>query len=159
MFVNLTSTTEIKDLSTVKVIQTDKQPFGSPSGALEMSSCSSSQSDDTSSAGSSGTDSSVILDRSLSTLRTIQWPKEFPIPRFSLETEMQLQKGNAECNAQKLRLTVGSKMLSDILEKLAEEIFKYKAYPNDEDYSEVAEALIKKHPCLSEPGSFNGCYG
>lgn len=23
----------------------------------------------------------------------------------------------------------------------------------------VAEALIKRHPCLSEPGSFNGCYG
>lgn len=49
-------------------------------------------------------------------------------------------------------------MLSDILGKLAEEIFKYKAYPKDEDYSEVAEALIKKHPCLSELGSSNSCY-
>lgn len=71
MFVNLTSTMEIKDLSTVKVIQMDKQPFGSPSGALEMSSCSFSQSDGSSSAGSSGRDSAVILDRSPSTLRTI----------------------------------------------------------------------------------------
>ncbi|KAK7929737.1 hypothetical protein WMY93_006132 [Mugilogobius chulae] len=42
---------------------------------------------------------------------------------------------------------------------VAEEIFKFKAYPTDADYSEVAEALIKKHPCLSEPGSYNGCYG
>lgn len=72
---------------------------------------------------------------------------------------MQLQKGNAEYNAKKLRLTVGSKMLSDILEKLAEEILKYKSYSKEEDYSEVAEALLKKHPCLSELGSVNGCYG
>ena len=26
-------------------------------------------------------------------------------------------------------------------------------------YNTVAEALIKKYPCLKEPGSFNGCYG
>ncbi|KAJ8263870.1 hypothetical protein GJAV_G00142340 [Gymnothorax javanicus] len=50
-------------------------------------------------------------------------------------------------------------MLSNILERLAEEIFKYKAYPKDVDFSEVPEALKKKHPCLTEPGSYNGCYG
>lgn len=57
------------------------------------------------------------------------------------------------------RLTLSSKTKSDILEKVAEEIFKYKAYPTDADFSDVAEALIKKHPCLSEPGSYNGCCG
>jgi hypothetical protein len=56
-------------------------------------------------------------------------------------------------------LTQSSKTNSDILEKFAEEIFKFKAYPTDADFSDVAEALIQKHPCLSEPGSYNGCYG
>ncbi|CAJ1064739.1 hypothetical protein DPX16_0729, partial [Xyrichtys novacula] len=36
MFVNLTSTTDIKYLSTVKVIQMDKQPFASPSPGAEL---------------------------------------------------------------------------------------------------------------------------
>ncbi|XP_056296090.1 uncharacterized protein LOC130210132 [Pseudoliparis swirei] len=38
-------------------------------------------------------------------------------------------------------------------------MFKYNAYPTDADFSDVAQALIKKHPCISETGSFNGCYG
>ncbi|KAF3844357.1 hypothetical protein F7725_007520 [Dissostichus mawsoni] len=33
------------------------------------------------------------------------------------------------------------------------------AYPDDSHFCTVAEALIKKHPCLKEPGSFNGCNG
>ncbi|XP_029302698.1 uncharacterized protein LOC115018037 [Cottoperca gobio] len=36
---------------------------------------------------------------------------------------------------------------------------RYKAHPEDEHLCAVAEAFIKKHPCLREPGSFNGCYG
>ncbi|KAI1904605.1 hypothetical protein AGOR_G00007340 [Albula goreensis] len=50
-------------------------------------------------------------------------------------------------------------MLSDIQERLAEKIFSYKAYPNDADLSDVAEALTKKHPCLRQPDSFNESYG
>lgn len=159
MFVNLASTAEIKDLSIVKVIQMDDHPIGSPISASGTSSSSSIQGRDSCCVGSSGIDSTIILDRSPLSLRTIQWPKEFPIPRFSLETEIQLQKGNSEYNTKKLRLAIGSKLLSDILGKLAEEIFKYKAYPKNEDYSEVAQALIKKHPCLSEPGSSSAFYG
>lgn len=74
-------------------------------------------------------------------------------------TELQLEKGNAVYRSNMTRLTLSSKTKSDILEKVAEEIFKYKAYPTDADFSDVAEALIKKHPCLSEPGSYNGCCG
>nr|XP_033473344.1 uncharacterized protein LOC117251281 [Epinephelus lanceolatus] len=50
-------------------------------------------------------------------------------------------------------------MKSDILEKVSDEIYKYKAYLKSSDFCEVSEALIKKHPCLAEPGSWNGCYG
>ncbi len=37
--------------------------------------------------------------------------------------------------------------------------FLMTAYPNDAQRSAVAQALIEKHPCLKEPGSFNGMYG
>ncbi|TDH13496.1 hypothetical protein EPR50_G00033470 [Perca flavescens] len=50
-------------------------------------------------------------------------------------------------------------MLSDILKRVAEEIYRYKAYPEEAHFCAAAEALIKKHPCLKEPGSFNGSYG
>lgn len=56
-------------------------------------------------------------------------------------------------------VTVGSKMKSDILQKLAEQIYKYKAYPSEADFCEVAESLVKTHPCLMEPGSSCGSYG
>lgn len=48
---------------------------------------------------------------------------------------------------------------SDILERLAEAMFSYTAYPNDAQRSVVTQALVEKHPCLKEPGSFNGTYG
>lgn len=57
------------------------------------------------------------------------------------------------------RLTLSSKVLSDILEKLAETIYEYTTYPEDSDFSDVAAALTRKHPCLREPGSFNESYG
>ncbi|KAJ8014293.1 hypothetical protein DPEC_G00038750 [Dallia pectoralis] len=50
-------------------------------------------------------------------------------------------------------------MLSDILEKVADKVYTYKAYPTYADFSDVAEALTRKHPCLREPGSFNKSYG
>ena len=43
-------------------------------------------------------------------------------------------------------------MKHDILEKLAETMYIFKAYPKDDDFSSVAKALISKHPCLTEPG-------
>lgn len=50
-------------------------------------------------------------------------------------------------------------ILPDILESLAENIFEYVAYPTSAQFADVAEALIQKHPCLKEPGTYNGCYG
>lgn len=35
----------------------------------------------------------------------------------------------------------------------------FKAYPNDKNFSTVAEALVTKHPCLKEPGSQTGWEG
>ena len=51
-------------------------------------------------------------------------------------------------------------MNSDVLEKLDEEIFHYTAYPSGLQISAVAEALVKRYPCLREPRtSFSGLYG
>ena len=74
-------------------------------------------------------------------------------------TESQLKAGNAEYQSNQVRLTPSSKMISDILERLADKVYSYRSYPSDADLSEVAQALTQTHPCLKEPGSFNHSYG
>lgn len=50
-------------------------------------------------------------------------------------------------------------MQTEILDKLAEAVFVYKAYPDKEEIQSVAIALVEKHPCLNERGSAAGWYG
>ena len=50
-------------------------------------------------------------------------------------------------------------MTRSVLEKLAEIMFEYTAYPTGIQVMHVVEALAEKYPCLKEPGSFNGMYG
>ena len=158
IFVNLTSTTVIKDLTILKVVQLDCDATTLvlyPVDPLLMSTLDSDQS-----SMSASTDDTILLSSpSLDSLRTQQWPKVFSIPRFSFDTERQLQSGNEEYTRSQTRLKPSSKMLSDILERLAECIYGYTPYPEDPAFSDVAEALTSKHPCLREPGSFNESYG
>ena len=167
-FVNLSSTSSIKDLITIKVIPTVPDTDlilefidSAPTDLSDRDSCSLLALTDSSFLSAhTDSDDTMILSRSSSErLRTKPWPKEFNIPTFSFETEGQLEKGNAEYTKNQTRLTPTSKMLSDILERLAEKIFSYKAYHNDADLSDVAEALTRKHPCLRQPDSFNESYG
>ena len=65
---------------------------------------------------------------------------------LSSSREQELEKRNAEYMKSKARLIPSSKMLSYILEKLAEKMYPYKAYPVDADLTEVAEAVTRKHP-------------
>lgn len=52
------------------------------------------------------------------------------------------------------------KVKHELLEKLAEAIFHYTAYPTGLQLQAVVEALLKKHTCIKEPGtSFSGMYG
>lgn len=80
-----------------------------------------------------------------------RWPTEFPVPRFACETELVLASGNEAFKKDGIQLNFTT-ILPDILEKLAESIFQYVAYPTSAQLSDVAEALIQKHPCLKEPG-------
>ena len=49
-----------------------------------------------------------------------------------------------------------TRVKSEIIEKLADYMYSYTAYTIGLQISEVAEALVKKQPCLTEPGSHNG---
>lgn len=144
--VNLTSTAELEGFATIKVI-----PLTDDDQTIPV--C-----DDLVSTETDDTELLSLPSSSVST-RTQMWPREFPIPTFSYDTELQLEKGNAVYISSKTQLTPSPKTISDILREVAEEIYKYKPYPTDADISDVAEALIKKHPCLYEPGSYSGCYG
>ncbi len=56
-------------------------------------------------------------------------------------------------------LSIPRDMKIEVLEKLAETIYSYKAYPGNEEIDSVAAALIATHPCLKEPSSMSGWYG
>ncbi|XP_065136952.1 uncharacterized protein [Paramisgurnus dabryanus] len=162
-FVNVTDISEIQHLGTIKVIQLQDEMFPVQELGSSATSGLTMEMDDVTSEISCNTECSTEspnISHPESVLsRTHPWPTNFPIPCFSYETELQLERGNAEYQANKKVLTVGSKMKSDILQKVAEQIYKFKAYPLDTDFSEVAEALVERHPCLKEPGSCCGSYG
>lgn len=160
-FVNLTTITDVQDKGTLKVtFKTTGQNQTAASTPACLMLC---QADDSASVSSFETDDTVLLsspDESVqSTSRSAPWPLVFPIPHFSYDSEIILQQANAEFHENRTRLSPSPKLKSHILEVLAEEIIKYKAYPTDLDLNTVAEALINKHPCLREQGSYNGCYG
>ncbi|KAK7916163.1 hypothetical protein WMY93_011924 [Mugilogobius chulae] len=155
-FFNLNSTNDLKDMGTIKVVQINVMPLTivvtdeAPATVQQ-------ELDESSSVASNDT---VPLSSPESvTSRTEQWPRKFSIRQFSFETEVQLERGNEEYRMNKKMLTLRTKAKSDILNGVIEDIYKYTAYPTDTHFCEVAEALIQKHPCLKEPGSYNGAYG
>lgn len=90
--------------------------------------------------------------------RPNSWPDVFQVPTFSYEVEHILTQGNVanERTGKTLKLSRGQK--HNILETLASMMHSFKAYPSDNNYSVVAEALVTKHPCLKEPGSQTGWF-
>uniref|UniRef100_A0A667ZMR4 PB1 domain-containing protein n=1 Tax=Myripristis murdjan TaxID=586833 RepID=A0A667ZMR4_9TELE len=110
-------------------------------------------------ASSVASDDTVILPHAMTPARAERWPDVFPVPTFSHDVEFLLGEGNAtyERTGRTLRLSKGQK--HDILESLANKMHSFTAYPEDKQFSVVAEALVTKHPCLTEPGSQTGWYG
>ncbi|XP_034557216.1 uncharacterized protein LOC117825460 [Notolabrus celidotus] len=154
-FINLSVISEVVDKATIKVIflqsfTEDDAVIGQAAQGLTYSSSVSSVDTD---------ETEPVSSDSSSSSRQWVWPSVFPVPSFSYDAELQLEKANAEYNASGIRLSPSPKLKSAILQRLSEEIIKFKAYPTDLDLNDVAEALVKKHPCLWEQGSFNGCYG
>ncbi|CAL8254826.1 unnamed protein product [Arctogadus glacialis] len=151
-FVNLSVIAEIENKATLKVVYLQNSSAEDsitlqlvPVEHLDASSVSSVETDNT--------------EPSSPSARQWSWPSVLPIPDFNYESELQLEKADAEYSARGSHLSLPPKLKSHILERLSEEILKYKAYPTDNDLNDVAEVLVKKHPCLREQGSINGYYG
>lgn len=147
-FVNLNQISDIQDKSTVKVILL--------SDASDVSQGCLNQSGEDTSLSSNDT---IILSSPDSAMARSQWPTEFQIPTFPYDVEMQLQSANQAFMSSRVLLNPSHKLKSDILESLAEQIIKFKAYPSNLEIESVAEALIKAHPYLREQGSSSGYYG
>ncbi|XP_070845586.1 sterile alpha motif domain-containing protein 3 [Chaetodon trifascialis] len=152
-FINLTSTSDIQNKATIKVIYLPNTPSASSLGSQpsldEIASISSVDTDILSSSESS----------SSSSLRCEPWPDVFPVAEFVYDVEIQLQRANSDFQSNGTLFSPSPRMKSDILECLASQIIKYKAYPTSAEFDAVAEALVKKHPCLRERGSVTGFYG
>ncbi|KAG1929083.1 sterile alpha motif domain-containing protein 3 [Pimephales promelas] len=181
-YFSVTSTSDIKDKDTIKVIHIAESPtltltFTNVDNSVKSASKTSIQtsassvctsvssvhtsvssvhpSNSSSSPGSQ--DTSALSSPEPKTQRSQRWPTKFPVPRFAYDTELVLASGNEAFKKDGFQLNFTS-ILPDILEKLAESIFQYVAYPTSVQLSDVIEALVQKHPCLREPGSYNGCY-
>ncbi|XP_051519995.1 uncharacterized protein LOC127421196 isoform X1 [Myxocyprinus asiaticus] len=165
-FFTLMDTDEIKDKDTIKVVFIEPQPVVT----MTLQECLSSIGQETDHystmtneyISSSGSRDPVMLfspeSTSSSSLRSHPWPAQFEVPCFAFDTELILKAGN-EAYMKDGSLLSNPSVKSDILEKLAESIFEYTAYPSSAQREQVVEALVQKHPCLKEPGSFNGLYG
>ena len=170
-FINLTSPSDLQDKATVKVVFVpESSPSthvalckdGSPPPAYLVAShtrnlspglspsCSSSDTailSTPASASRSSSDSSLeSSSESVSSLKSSPWPPMFVVPRFSYDAELKLQQANTTFNEDGTLLSPDPKLKYSILDGLAEEIVKYKLYPKDSDFEEVAKALIRKHP-------------
>lgn len=158
-FFTLTSTDVIKNKDTIKLVRNEPSSVTLTLTPINEDAASSPSvplgHEDGSSVSSSDT---IILPRSPE-FRSEPWPTIFEIPTFSYNVELPLQAGNKAYETDGSLLQNPS-MNSDILEKLAETIFHYTAYPSGLQILAVVEALLKKHPCLKEPGtSYSGMYG
>lgn len=157
-YFSLTSTSDIKDKDTIKVVQivepaTVTLTFSDVDSSFECASETLVNTSSTSetpsgpcSKRSSGSQDTVILSSPEHLSRRLQrWSTNFSVPRFAYETELVLAstKETFKKDGTKLKFTA---VLPDILEKLAETIFQYVAYPTSAQLSNVAEALVREHP-------------
>ncbi|XP_057699041.1 sterile alpha motif domain-containing protein 3-like [Corythoichthys intestinalis] len=91
--------------------------------------------------------------------RLCQWPAIFVVPSFSFEVEHILSEGNSALMTEGKTTRLTRYQKHNILDVMAAEIYKYKAYPSTIQIAWAAEALVIKHPCLKEKGSKKGYDG
>ncbi|XP_057178886.1 uncharacterized protein LOC130555713 isoform X2 [Triplophysa rosa] len=136
---NVSDINDLPERATLKIIPLSTSPSSSQADTIILS----------------GSDTS----EKLSAERQSEWPEDFEIPKFSVNVEYRLRQGNLAIMKDATYLNVGRDIKHDILETLARAMYNFKAYPRDEDFAQVAAALVKAHPCLSEPGSSTGSAG
>ncbi|KAL6462537.1 hypothetical protein MHYP_G00289590 [Metynnis hypsauchen] len=157
-FFTLTSIEDVQDMGTLKVVQVE--PVIVNLSTVEEKADNLPESDGLSSTSLTSQDT-VLLSSSSDespSYRSQPWPRQFEIPPFSFDTQLMLEAGIRAYHSNGTLLN-NPKVTSSVLEKLAERIFQYTAYPTGIQVMNVVEALVEKYPCLKEPGSFNGMYG
>ncbi|MEQ2186914.1 hypothetical protein GOODEAATRI_033740 [Goodea atripinnis] len=151
-FMNLTSMDEIEDKATVKVIYTTCE--AQDAGALSFP-CSAITPPRDMTSDSGGC---AVIPTSESTSSRSLWPDTFIVPRFSYDAELKLEKAHEALRKNGTLLIPDPKLKSDVLQGLIQEVVKHKVYLTDQEFDQVAKALIMRHPCLEERGSNTG-YG
>lgn len=158
-FFTLTSTDVIQDKDTIKLVESEPSVHLTLTPINEPAAFSTPESMSFLDDSSSVTSSDTILLPQPPEHRSEPWPTHFVIPTFSFNVEILLQAGNVAYDNDGSLLQNPS-MNSDILEKLADEILQFTAYPTGPQILVVVEALLKKHACLRVAGtSFSGMYG
>lgn len=157
-YFTLTSIEDVQDMGTLKVVQ--HEPVIVNLSRVEEKDDDLTESDCMSSISLASQDTVLLSssDDDLSPRRSQPWPRKFEIPTFSFDVQLLLERGNEAYHTNGTLLN-NPKVTSSVLEKLAETIFRYTAYPTGIQVMNVVEALAEKYPCLKEPGSFNGMYG
>ncbi|KAL4008579.1 hypothetical protein ACER0C_002431 [Sarotherodon galilaeus] len=158
-FFTLTSIEEVQHKASLKVVKTE--PVILSLTTVDMSEVESPVPLSTEASSSSSVCDTILLsspDESGPSYRSKPWPFKFEIPDFSYDIDLALEAGKQAYENDGTLLNNPS-ITSSILEKLAETIFGFTAYPTGVQILAVAEALVAKYPCLKEPGSFNGLYG
>ena len=79
--------------------------------------------------------------------------------QFCYDAELKLERGHAANREKGALLTPDLKLRLNILEGLVQEIVWYKVYVTEKQFNMVGEALISKHPCLTERDSLSGYAG
>ncbi|MGL5102340.1 MAG: hypothetical protein ACRC6N_07315 [Plesiomonas sp.] len=83
-----------------------------------------------------------------SRIKSSAWPDVFTVPPFAYYAERKLDQGNAAFKTHSTFLSPDRKLKISILDGLGEEIVRYKVYPTNTEFSQVAEALIEKKGVL-----------
>lgn len=146
-FFNLTSISEVEDKGTLKVTDMSEPTtmHNDETGNYSFLSC--------------GSVDTEILSSSESSSSRSSWPAVFHVPKFSYDAEIKLQQAALAYLQNGTVLIPDPKLKSAILDGLVQEIVQYKVYVSDKEMEQVAQSLIKTHPCLTEKGSSTGCGG
>lgn len=160
-FMNLTSVSEVEDRGTLRVIDLSVPTMqqerslilplraSSPNDSLSLSS----ELDDT-----DILSSSVSTSSNESTSSRSSWPAVFHVPKLSYDAELKVQQAGIAYSQNGTVLVPEPKLKSAILDGIVQEIVRFKVYVTDKEMEQVAQSLIKRHPCLTEKGSGTG-YG
>lgn len=157
-FMNLTSVSEVEDRGTLRVIDLSTPTMQHESfTVLPLLASSPCSTNDSSSLSGELVDTDILSSNESTSSRS-SWPAVFHVPKFAYDAEIKLQRAGLVYIQNGTVLIPDPKLKSAILDGLVQEIVQYKVYVSDKEMEQVAQSLIKKHPCLTEKGSSTG-YG